>query len=52
MSTEIWIDFMRIKTKGGLAMDDILSMIMEFEKQGYTKEQIEAITGYKLEELK
>ena len=36
---------------GGLAMDDILSMIMEFEKQGYTKEQIEAITGYKLEEL-
>lgn len=32
-------------------MDNILEMIKEFEEQGYSKEQIEIITGYKLEEL-
>jgi len=37
---------------GGLAMDDILSMIGEFEEQGYTAEQIATITGYPVEELK
>jgi hypothetical protein len=32
-------------------MDDIYTMIKEFEDRGYTIEQISTITGYSREEL-